>query len=300
MILAFDIGGTKLASAVVDTRSGKITTYKKIPFVADLTAPEYMVHMVSIGKTLIEKHGKNTIEGIGISFGGPLSPDGKTILKSQHVHGWEGIPLAAIMEQKFNLPTVLENDANAAALGEWRYGAGRGMGNCVYAQLSTGIGSGIILDGKLFKGKGLAGELGHLTVKNNGLRCACGNQGCLESYAAGWAFEKFATKILKKPSSAEDLFNAYRQKNSDAQSIIIRAMTVLAMALSHMICLFDPEIIVLGGGISHSQDVIRAELFPALETNIPPFLKGRCRLAFALLDGKETLLGAALLASALL
>lgn len=299
MILTFDIGGTKLASAVVDARRGKIAAYKKHQFVAGETAPEYLAYMVAIGKTLLKKHRKKNFEGIGISFGGPLSMDGKTVLKSQHVHGWEGVPLASIIEQELNLPTVLENDANAAALGEWRYGAGKGLDTCIYVQLSTGIGLGIILEGNLYKGKGLAGELGHLTVKNNGLLCACGKKGCLESYAAGWALKKFASKILDKSASAENLFDAYRQNNSHAQRIIGRAMSALALALNNAICLLDPEIIVLGGGITKSRDVIRAELFPALLTNAPPFLKDRWNLAFASLAGKETLLGAALLASRL-
>jgi glucokinase len=296
LILAFDFGGTKLAAAIVDLKKGEINSYKRIRISADTTGPECLDQMLQMGKTILNESSYGLIDGIGVSFGGPVSPDGKSVLKSQHIIGWEKFPLVSSIEQEFKLPAVMENDANAAAIGEWFFGAGKKATPFVYVQLSTGIGSGIIIDGNIIKGQGLAGEIGHLTIEKNGPKCKCGNRGCLESFAAGWALDEEAQRLLGESASSKDLFTAYRLMNPDAQQIILDAMSSLALVVNNIICILDPSVIVFGGGMSKSNDVIRDILFPMVDAVAPPFLKNRTQLAFSDLDGKETLFGAALIA----
>jgi glucokinase len=296
LILAFDFGGTKLAAAIVDLKKGEINSYKRIRISADTTGPECLDQMLQMGKTILNESSYGLIDGIGVSFGGPVSPDGKSVLKSQHIIGWEKFPLVSSIEQEFKLPAVMENDANAAAIGEWFFGAGKKASPFVYVQLSTGIGSGIIIDGNIIKGQGLAGEIGHLTIEKNGPKCKCGNRGCLESFAAGWALDEEAQRLLGESASSKDLFTAYRLMNPDAQQIILDAMSSLALVVNNIICILDPSVIVFGGGMSKSNDVIRDILFPMVDAVAPPFLKNRTQLAFSDLDGKETLFGAALIA----
>jgi glucokinase len=296
LILAFDFGGTKLAAAIVDLKKGEINSYKRIRISADTTGPECLDQMLQMGKTILNESSYGLIDGIGVSFGGPVSPDGKSVLKSQHIIGWEKFPLVSSIEQEFKLPAVMENDANAAAIGEWFFGAGKKASPFVYVKLSTGIGSGIIIDGNIIKGQGLAGEIGHLTIEKNGPKCKCGNRGCLESFAAGWALDEEAQRLLGESASSKDLFTAYRLMNPDAQQIILDAMSSLALVVNNIICILDPSVIVFGGGMSKSNDVIRDILFPMVDAVAPPFLKNRTQLAFSDLDGKETLFGAALIA----
>jgi glucokinase len=296
VILSFDFGGTKIAAALIDISQGIIIdSIKTKPSVTN-TDNEILSQMIDCGKKLLYQNPNLNVDSIGISFGGPINKDGRTVMKSQHISGWDNYPLAEIVEREFNLPVIVENDANAAALGEWRFGVGNLSSPFFYMQISTGIGSGIIVEGKIFHGRGLAGEVGHISFDKNGPLCKCGNKGCLESFSAGWALDQKAQQLLGVKASAKDLFNETLKENKDAIEIVQSALLPLVYAINSIQCLLDPEMICMGGGVTGSRLVISKYLFPMIELITPPFLKKRTQIKFSELNGLETLLGAAVLA----
>ena len=310
-VLAFDFGGTKLAAAVIDKATGELLQYARQKTPTNLGSQGSLHVIAALGDQMLQNHAGDDIQAIGISFGGPVSRDGQKIVTSQHVHGWDHFPLPRVLSEQFGLPVFLENDANAAALGEWFYGAGERGENLFYFQVSTGIGAGIVIDRKIYRGKGMAGEFGHLTVEEDGLQCACGKRGCLESYSSGWgiasrARESYAQLPAASPLrrlTADDpgqittalIFEACRQNDEAMQTLLRSAMGSLARALADVVCILDPDRVVIGGGVAQSRDIMQAQLSPWLEKFIPGFMQPHFDLRFSTLEGKETLLGAALL-----
>jgi glucokinase len=313
-VLVFDFGGTKLAAGVVDADRGRVLAFVRIPTPASQGASGSIDAIVQSGRQALETAGVGLDElhgGIGISFGGPVSKDRRTVLRSMHVEGWDSIDLSDRIAAHFDRPAFMDNDANAAALGEWAYGAGKGAENLLYVQISTGIGAGLIVQRKVYRGSGLAGELGHSTVLVDGPLCSCGKRGCLESLAAGWAIAREGRALLENGGSsrlaelsdhrpermdAELVLRASQEGDPGSLAVVERAFRYLAMGIANAICLLDPDVVVIGGGVSRSRSVVRAILEPELEESLPAMFRGRVRLAFSELEGLETLLGAALLA----
>ena len=312
-VLALDFGGTKLAAAVVNTTTGKTTalTRKATPV---LQGAEATINtMIEIGWETLKGSGvKDQIIRVGISFGGPVNKDRTTVLHSHHVAAWDGVVLTERISETFNLPTFMENDANAAALGEWYFGAGERVENMVYIQISTGVGAGLILNHQLYRGEALAGEFGHMTVLPNGPTCMCGREGCVESLCSGWAIARDGKAALHRATSKSPLWQlsdgkeenikarmvieSYRKGDPIAKTILERSFTSLGIGVANMICLFDPEIVVIGGGIARARDVMIEFLKPAHGKYVHHLFENRYRLEFSELAGIETLLGAALLA----
>ena len=312
-VLALDFGGTKLTSALVDVTSGQIEASERQPTPAAQGAEASLQAMVQAGRKILDKSQSrsSTIQGIGISFGGPVSLDRKSVLHSHHVADWDAFPLATHVSQVFGLPTYMDNDGNAAALGEWYFGAGRGSENMLYIQVSTGVGAGLVLRKQVYRGQGLAAEFGHVTVMVDGPECTCGKHGCVESLTGGWAlardgqaaFEKAREdsplKILagQNPQGidAKLVFDAYRQGDPLSKEIVERAFYYLGLGISNAIILLDPQIVVVGGGIAHAWDIMYPLLQSALGDHLQPMFRHRARVVNSALDGVETLLGAALL-----
>jgi glucokinase len=296
VILSFDFGGTKIVAALIDISQGTILDSIKTKPPATNTDNEILFQMIDCGNVLLSQNPKLKVDSIGISFGGLVNKDGRTVMKSQHISGWDNYPLAEIVEREFNLPVIVENDANAAALGEWSFGVGKGISPFFYMQISTGIGSGIIIEGEIFHGHGLAGEVGHISIDKNGPLCKCGNKGCLESFSAGWALDQKAQQLLGTKAGAKELFDETLKENKDAIEIVQSALLPLAYVINAIQCLLDPEVICMGGGVTRSRLVISKYLFPMIEQITPPFMEKRTQIKFSELNGSETLLGAAVLA----
>jgi glucokinase len=312
--LAFDFGGTKLAAGLVDITSGEILNLVRQPAPSEQGAEVCLQSMVDAGSKILEISNvlRSDILGIGISFGGIVSQDHRTVIKSMHVKNWDDFPLPERISKLFELPAYMENDGNAAALGERVFGAGKGTENMLYVQISTGVGSGLILNNRLFRGESLAGEFGHMTVIPNGPDCACGKKGCIESLTSGWALKKYALEAFNnaapdsalfrlgskdpKKIDAELLIQAFREKDPQAVEIITRGFQYLGLGISNAVALIDPRIVVLGGGITRAWDVLVPVVSSAMEEFLPPlFRDGRVRLEHSKLNGSETLLGAAML-----
>ena len=263
--IGIDIGGTKI-SVVLGDEKGRLETQKILP---TLTGAKTREGVRALVKTLLElkKQAGGRVEGIGIGIPGPVDSDKGIVPKSPNLPGWENLPLARILRNELKLPVLMGNDANAAALGEKIFGQGKGKKDFIYVTVSTGIGSGIIVDGKLLEGVSfVAGEVGHMTIVPSGQICKCGKKGCLESYASGTAIARMAGKIFnlpgksaekkkifgKEPVSARLLGLAGRKGNKTSLEIYSTAGFYLGIGLSNLLNTLNPEMIILGGGVWNS------------------------------------------------
>jgi glucokinase len=302
LLLALDFGGTKLtaASAYAGEREWLAQRRHFLPSGVDARY-EYDA-MLALAQELLAEIDRLPA-AIGVSFGGPAyAPEG-LVRRSFHTPGWENTPLADWLQTEFNLPVAVDNDANAAALGEFRFGAGQGCRNLLYVTISTGIGGGWILNGRLYSGAdGLAGEIGHLTVQPGGLLCPCGRQGCLEAEASGPAMANRARLYLAKKKSkslkgkylldlaegkpdkitAQLISQAATAGDKLSQKVLLDAAEKLGLGLAGAINLMNPERVILGGGVTKSGEpwwhvvkaTARTYTQPEITVDITPALLG--------------------------
>jgi glucokinase len=255
------------------------------------------------------------IAGIGVGSPGPLNPVTGVVLSPTTLPGMVDIPLRQILQDEFQTPVYLNNDANAAALGEWLYGNGRNTNNMIYLTISTGIGAGVIVDGHLLLGEqGSAAEVGHMIIDPRGPLCECGNQGCFEACASGTGIQertqhKLARYVLegKQPFAQSELyglleptpkevFAAAMRNDALAMEIVEETRTYLGIGLINMIHLYNPQTIIFGGGVSQAGDFL---LKPAIEMAKQRSLEGMRDVEFtmAALGDNAGLYGAAALVS---
>jgi glucokinase len=209
---------------------------------------------------------RGRVSGIGVAAPGPIDARAGTVTEPPNLPGWRDVPLGQLIRDEFHLPTALENDANAAALGEHRFGAGKGSDHMIYVTVSTGIGGGFILDGQLYTGAtGGAAEVGHMTILPHGPLCGCGNRGCLESLASGTAIAREARERVQRGTetliaelsrgdperiTAKLVAEAAERGDWQANDILNQAMGYLGVGMANLVNLLNPELIVIGGGLS--------------------------------------------------
>lgn len=264
-VLALDIGGTKLAVAVV-TPDGRTHGSLTEPTNRD-DGPDVVIRrLFAMGQRSIrsaaETDGIDGIGAVGVSCGGPLDAAAGVLLHPLHLPGWRDVPIVEYATHEFGVPAVLENDATAAALAEYRYGAARGAATVVYLTISTGIGGGAVIDGRLHRGAaGNGGEFGHVMVRPGGRKCLCGRFGCLEVYASGSSIAARTREAIEAGAEssltttevrAEDVAAAARAGDELAVSIWEETTEVLASALTDLVNVFEPNIVVLGGGVTRA------------------------------------------------
>ena len=213
------------------------------------------------------------VRAIGISFGGPVDAASGTTLLSHHVAGWEGVSLRRLFQDWFHVPTLVDNDANAGALGEWRFGAGVGCGDMVYVNVGTGIGGGVIANGQLVRGeRNLAGEIGHMTIDLLGPVCTCGRRGCLESFASGPSIERRFQERYAGPEAEKvtcrEIFQRARAGEAGAAGIVAESAEYLARGFGAAICLVNPARAILGGGLSEAG----AGFVEQINQNLPKYV----------------------------
>jgi glucokinase len=267
-ILGVDIGGTKVAAGLVD-RDGKILTQGRQPMIAGGTAEAGLEAVtVAIDSMSAAAASSGGFEGIGICAPGPLDPKTGIVLNPPNLPCWRNFPLAEKIAAKYGVPVKLDNDANAAALAETRWGAARGFRYVFYATIGTGIGTGIVLDGRIYHGNtGSAGEGGHVSIDYRGPLCPCGKRGCIEVLAAGPAIGARARAKLSAESSphsailalakgsiaavtSELVGQAYAAGDPLAREILMETVEVLTPWLGNIVDLLDPDILVMGGGVA--------------------------------------------------
>ena len=266
-ILGVDIGGTKVAVGIVSA-DGKILSQARKPMAAHSTAEDGLNAVVGAIDSMMATAPEGGITSIGICAPGPLDPKTGVILNPPNVPCWRNFPLGDKLAEKYGIPVKIDNDANAAALAETRWGAARGFRYVFYATIGTGIGTGIVFDGEIYHGKnGSAGEGGHVSIDYRGPVCACGKRGCIEVLAAGTAIGVRArAKAAADPSrhsaildlakgevasvTSELVGKAYTAGDPAAREILLETVDVLTPWLGNIVDLFDPDILVMGGGVA--------------------------------------------------
>ncbi len=262
VFVGVDVGGTKVAAGLVDA-NGEIGGQSRVPMVSTASAEEGLSAVLqAIAQVL--PNGEGRVSGIGICAPGPLDPTTGVILNPPNVPCWRNFPLAGAVQKIYRVPVHVDNDANAAALAEARWGAGRGYPSVFYATIGTGIGTGIIFDGHIFHGRtGAAGEGGHVSIDCQGPLCACGKPGCIEVFASGTAIVKRARQQITagckssmlelaggnlEAVTGEIVGKAFAAGDLLATKILTETAQMVALWLGNMIDLLDPHVIVIGGG----------------------------------------------------
>ncbi len=254
-VLALDIGGTKLAAGVVDA-AGRVLSFLVEPSEAERGPDAMLERLFELGRRATAESGlqRSEVASVGIGCGGPLDAERGVLLAPPHLPGWRDVPIVALAEAAYERPAVLENDATAAAAGEHRYGAGVGVSNMVYLTLSTGVGGGVVVDGRLYRGaQGNGGELGHVTVDWHGRECrGCGRRGCLEAYVSGTSIAERAAEAGLPFRTAEEVAAGARAGDPAAAALWDETVEALACGLTSIVNLFEPELVVIGGGVARS------------------------------------------------
>jgi glucokinase len=271
--LAIDLGGTKILAALVRP-DGRLAAEEYELTDAWEGKDAVVARICNIARRTLNAAGlePGELAGAAIAAAGIIDTNLGLVTVSPHLPGWSDVPLGEILHERLNIPAWLVNDASAAALGEQRFGAGKGMKNLLYITVSTGIGGGIILDGQLYEGtNGAAGEFGHMTVDPAGPRCPCGNIGCWEVMVSGSAIAAEAARrlgsgessllqsmIRGKPESvnAQMVGEAADRGDGLAREIIARAAEYLGIGLVNLVNIFNPQMIVIGGGVSNLGEMI--------------------------------------------
>ena len=310
-VIGMDMGGTNTVFGIVDTR-GNVISKSAVKTATHSDVNLYIDDIYSGLMKLIEAVGGiDKIKGIGVG-----APNGNYYTGNIEFAPnlpWKGvIPFATLMADRFGIPAALTNDANAAAVGEMTYGAARGMKNFIMITLGTGVGSGIVIDGKVVYGHdGFAGELGHVIVmRNNGRTCGCGRTGCLEAYASATGVARTAREMLESNNkhsvlrnipitdiTSKDVFDAAMEGDKIAIEIFNFTGRILGEAFADFVTFSAPEAIILFGGLSKAGDLIMKPIKENMEKNLLNIWKGKVKVLFSeLKEADAAVLGASALA----
>jgi glucokinase len=267
---AVDLGGTKILSVIADEQ-GRILGEDRRPTEAAEGPKVGMERIVaSLEAALAEaKLGREDLRAAGVCSPGPIDPVRGMLPEASNLPGWIDVPIRQYLSDRLRVPAILEHDATAAAWGEFVYGAGRGFRNIIYITVSTGIGGGLVLDGRLYRGtSGAAGEVGHITIEAEGPPCFCGKPGHVEGLASGRAIAREAQTVLARGASplmarlaeedgelsAATVQRAAEAGDTEAIRILRRAGYYLGIGLAAYVDIFNPEVIIIGGGLRHMRD----------------------------------------------
>ncbi len=307
---AIDLGGTKIYTVISDEQ-GKILAHLRTATAKDASPEVVALQMRDSLDALLQEIGgaPDQLTGVGVCVAGYFDQISRRLVYSPNLQKWEDIPIEGLLTECFGVPVKVENDANAAAVGEWAAGAAKGKKDVLYLTVSTGIGAGLILNNRLYRGsRGLAGEAGHIPVNPDGVICGCGRSGCLETEASGTAIARLAAQAAttgksemllayhqKKASAggieAEDVFAAAKRGDETAQRIIRRTTGYLAMGIAGMINMFNPEMIVIGGGVSQAGEALLEPLREQIKIRAIPALTEHLTIKRASLGTESGVIG---------
>lgn len=307
-ILAIDLGGTKILAALfVD---GHLAGEERMPSLAGESVEATIGQMsLAIERVLqAERLALEQLDAISIAAAGPIDSTRGVITQSPNLPGWHNVPLASIIRERYKAGIFLINDAKAAALGEHRFGAGKGTRHMVMLTVGTGIGGGIIIDGKLYFGAlGGAGEVGHMVIDVHGPRCRCGNKGCLEMLASGTAMARKARWYIDRHErttlvevaggrtgsiTAETIGAAARAGDKLAVRIIEEAAVYLGVGMANLANIFNPEMIVVGGGVANLGEFLLEPARRVVQERAFELATRELRIAPALLGDRAGVFGA--------
>jgi glucokinase len=265
--IAIDLGGTRIRAALIDGK-GSLLRRAETLTAADAGREVVIGQLHRIAESITEGVSPDRLVGVGVCAPGPLDAARGIALATPTIAGFIDFPLAPMLKERIGLPVRLENDGIAAALGEWRFGAGVGHDNLVYVTVSTGVGGGVVADGRLLRGRrGMAGHVGHMTIVRDGNVCSCGNRGCWEAYASGTAFAERArirvasslpTALSLKDAAVDGpaVFDAASKGDALAKDLVSEEADLLGVGIANLLHLYSPEVVVVGGGLSNAFDLL--------------------------------------------
>ena len=310
MIIGVDLGGSKINTLLADSR-GNIKQRDLRDTLAHEGPDAVITRIIESIKQVASGAEISKIAGIGIGAAGACDVAKGVITLSPNLPGWHNIPLKGIIQREFDLPIYLENDATAAALGEYYFGGAVGIANLVYVCVGTGIGGGIMIEGQLYHGiSGSAGEIGHMTIDINGPRCNCGNSGCWETLASGTALAREAVKQIKAGAqtsilnfadgqlqkvSAHRVFLAAQEGDRLARELISQTGYYLGVGLVNLVNIFNPQLILIGGGLSRMGQMLLEPATKMVRERAYELPAGAVRIELAQLGADAEALGAAAL-----
>lgn len=304
-VVGVDLGGTKIYTALVDLE-GNIVNEKVVETLAEEGQEAVSERILDTIANVIAGVDNELIKAIGVGSPGPLDAKKGIIFEPSNLP-FKNYEIVKTIKDRFNLPTYLDNDANVATLAEFMFGAGKGTENMVYITVSTGIGGGAIINGRLYRGHTAnALEVGHMTVSKEGPRCGCGNVGCAESFASGTAIgrrakEAVASKVitsLKKYNNvtAKEVFMEAAEGDAEAKRILDNALYYLGITVGNVMSHLDPEKVVMGGGVINGGDVVIETVKKVVAERCLSVFAESCSIEKAKLGGQAGVLGAAALA----
>ena len=317
-IAGVDIGGTNLRAGLVPFAGGEVAGMTSGPTRAGEGAERVVARVAEMTRAAMEAVGAEggEVAGVGIGAPGPLDRERGVVLRAPNL-GWRETPLRDMAASRFGLPVAVDNDANCAAFGEWWQGAGRGAQRLVGLTLGTGIGGGVVLDGELYRGaSGAAGEVGHMSVHFAGRPCACGSRGCVEAYASGPSMAARALEAIAAGASgpaeakegtslaalaerdpaaltAEAVCDAAADGDACAARIVEETARILAVAVANLMHFFNPDRIVIGGGVAAAGDLLFRPLRDEVRRRTFHAASDACRIVPAELPGTAGIVGAA-------
>lgn len=308
-VIAVDLGGTNIRVAVIG-ESGNMEHRTRMATRA-IDGPDAVIaRMGELVNRVADEAGLSAEVPVGVASPGPLNPRTGVVHYTPNLPGWRDVELVAKLTNIINRDVALANDGNCGALGEAKFGCAKGVKNLVYLALGTGIGGGIISEGILIDGKnGLGAEVGHMVVALDGPRCTCGSIGCLESFASGWAIQAEAEHIATTadgdllrdlaadgPIHAGIVAEAAKQGDLAAKGLLDRAGRALGAAMGGFVNLFDPEMIVIGGGVATLGELLMGPARLAMPAHSFIDMRSGMTVAYSALGGDTGLYGAAALA----
>lgn len=308
--IGVDVGGTNIKIALVDN-NGEISYSNSIPTRAEMGYEYTIKSMKQAINTLMEETqtNKDSIEGIGFGFPGQIDYKNGIVRIAPNIPGWINVPIAQEFEKEFNIPVKVDNDVRCAALGELNFGAGKGCENLVCITVGTGIGSGIIINGKLVRGaSNAAGEIGHIKLQTNGGPiCGCGDTGCFEAFASAPTIVSMAQEYIKGGKSTKYremsdgeitsyiVAEAAKQGDAVAKRIFTIMGEYLGIGLASVVNLLNPEKIIIGGGVAEAGDVLFDPIKETIIKRTLPISGSTVQVVPAQLGNSAGVIGASLL-----
>lgn len=306
LVGAIDMGATHISIALADFTA---RIHRESEFSFDIKdGPEICIEKADQKlKDMLSELGlsHSDLSAIGVGVPGPVITEAGIVIAPPIMPGWDHFPIRETLEKKWNCPITLNNDAELGALGEWAYGAGRGEKNIAYIKIGSGVGAGLVLNQQIYGGTtGAAGEIGHLTIDESGPLCNCGNHGCLEAFAGGHAIAQQGQLLAKSGKrtllsntptekiTALKVSEAARHGDLHAQEILRRAGTSIGIAIAGLINLFNPSVVIIGGGVAQIGDTLTNPIRQAVRERAMRASEQSVRITTGMLGRRSLLIGA--------
>jgi len=306
LVGAIDMGATHVSIALADF-SARIYKEAEYPFDIKDNPKVCIEHIDQCLQKMLSNLGLSIsdLSAVGVGVPGPVITDAGMVVAPPIMPGWDHFPIRETLENLWHCPVTLNNDAELGALGEWAYGAGRGEKNVAYIKIGSGVGAGLVLNQQIYGGTtGAAGEIGHLTIDENGPLCSCGNHGCLEAYAGGHAIAREGRVLAKSGKrtlladipveniTAREVADAAKHGDLYAQEILRRAGRSIGIALAGLINLINPSVVIIGGGVAQVGDLLTTPIRQAVRERAMFASEQSVRITTGMLERRSLLIGA--------